>query len=368
MIRMETPTIDKNYHLGDKEERADFYSKYSQHIESLMSVKECEEILDFLFDYLGEEWITVYSLGDVNVKVAPKRSIGMNFFEKLLPFGLALWELKSLEGFERLVQKVNVLSFEKESTILEVQSAARYSLAGYEIVLEPILESGKCSDFKVNYNDEWIYFECKKENVGASKYYTQYQDYVNKIMDDVLDECGTRINEEYRIDIVFTRKLPKRHIPELLEKIKQCFDDSTFNTWVEMDGLKLAVNSREVEVSREGPHIRASRLIVSTEPTRLSHENAHIQVIYNPFGNKELQKIRRILNTAKNQLPKDHRGVIILEVNHTERMVDVVLKKMNQRGFEHVIATMLTGNGAWSIPSPVHHAFPIDFLQIAVLP
>ncbi len=365
---METPTIDKNYHLGDKEERTDFYTNYSQYIESLMSLEQCDEILDSLFESLGEEWTTVYSLGEISVKVAQKKSIGMNFFETVLPFGRALLELKNLDGFERLVQKLNVPSFEKESTILEVKSAARYSRAGYEIVLEPILESGKHSDFKVKYDDEWIFFECKKENVGASKYYTQYQDYVNKIMDDVLDACGTRINEEYRIDLVFTRKLPKRHLPELLEKIKQCFDDSNFNTWVEMNGLKLAVNSREVEVSREGPHIRASRFIVPTEPTRISHENAHIQVIYNPFGNKELQKIRRILNAAKKQLPKDHRGVIILEVNHTEKMVDVVLKKMSQRGFEHVIATMLTGNGAWSIPSPVHHAFPLDFLQIAVLP
>ena len=62
-------------------------------------------------------------------------------------------------------------------TILEALSAARFQMAGYAIELEPPLKTGKVSDFRVKYFDEWIYFECKKENMSKSKYYERYQKY-----------------------------------------------------------------------------------------------------------------------------------------------------------------------------------------------
>lgn len=365
---MKPPNIDKKYNLGKKGERLEFLSKYTQYIESLMSCEECDRILEFLYEQLGEEWTTVYSLGTVSVRTGPKMSHGLDFFKKVLPFSQAFHELRNLNGFERLINKLKIPSFEKESTILEVLSAARFQMAGFEIELEPPLKTGRVSDFRVKYFDEWIYFECKKENMSKSKYYERYQKYVNQVMNDITKVHKISIKEGYRIDILFYKRLPQRHLPELYDKIKDHLDNSKYNRWFEMDGLKFAINTRDTYVDEPKLLVHVSQMTVSDKPTKLSYENAHIQIFYNPFGIREIQKIRRIIKEAKNQLPRKSKGVIILEINHTEKMVKLAEEKINQPGYEHIIAILVVGNGAWAVPNPNYQYYPLDFLKIAVLP
>lgn len=365
---MKSPDIDKKYNLGNKVERLEFLSKYSQHIESLMSCEECDRILDFLYKQLGEEWTTVYSLGTVSVRTGPKVSHSLSFFDELLPFSQAFYELRNLNGFERLSKKLKIPSFEKESTILEVLSAARFQIAGYVIELEPPLKTGRISDFRVKYFDEWIYFECKKENMRKSKYYERYQKYVNQVMNDITKVHKISIKEGYRIDILFYKRLPQKYLPELYDNIKDYMDNSIYNQWFEMDGLKFAINTRGTYVEEPKLLARVSQITVTDKPTKISYENAHIKIYFNPFGIREIQKIRRIIKEAKNQLPTKSMGVIILEINHTEKMVKLAEEKIKQPGYEHIIAILVVGNGAWAVPNPNYKYYPLDFLKIAILP
>jgi hypothetical protein len=107
---------------------------------------------------------------------------------------------------------------------------------------------------------------------------------------------------------------------------------------------------------------------VGTTPTQLSETNAHIQVVYDPYGSKELQKIRRLIREAKDQLPTNMRSIIVLETAHTKRMVNIAEEKLKQSGYENVITVLVTGNGAWSVPNPLQSNFPLEFVRTAVLP
>ena len=68
------------------------------------------------------------------------------------------------------------------------------------------------------------------------------------------------------------------------------------------------------------------------------------------------------------QLPIKSLSVIILEINHTEKMVKLAEEKIKQVGFEHIIAILVIGNGAWAVPNPNYQYYPLDFLKIAILP
>lgn len=360
--------MDRILHLNDETDRHYLIEKLKQRTDLPLSCEELERAVVFLSDKLDKEWLTFYPWGHVSIKIGPKNSHGLDFFSTVVPLGLALITLSGLKWFERLIHKLNIQSNERLSAILEALSAARYKRAGYEVELEPSTENEHFCDFKVRFKDEWIYFECKKEYQHESKYYKKAEKYANEIIDKVLQKMDSKLPPTHRIDILLLRRPEKNVLNRLIDEISACLDAREFNKWKKLDGIKFAVNSRETQVKLPPLHVRLSRIIVGTTPTKVSQESAHIQVIYNPFGSKELQKVRGIIREAKDQLPQVSRGIIILETWHTERMVKIAEEKLKAPGYERVIVILVIGDGAWSVPNALHQNFSLDFVKIAVLP
>ena len=175
------------------------------------------------------------------------------------------------------------------------------------------------------------------------------------------------MNNKYRIDIIMHKQLPRKYIMEFYKEVKSAIINKRYGKWIGFEEIEFAINNRMDYIDFQPQPVKAAIAIVPDRPIQISDENFLIRIFFNPFGNKELQKIRRILKEAKNQIPKSGRGIIILEVNHTEKMVDIVQEKINQRGYEHIIAVLVVGNGAWSVPNIIHQNFPRDFFKIAVV-
>jgi hypothetical protein len=317
------------------------------------SCEEIEAAILFLSDKLDREWLTVYpsGSGSVSIRTGPKMSNGLSFFSVVVPLGLALIELREMKEFGRLIQKLSIQSNERLSSILEALSAARYKKAGYEVELEPSTESGRFSDFRVKFEGESIYFECKKEYYRESKYYKRSSEYVNNITERILKRAESKLLPTCRIDILLSKRIQENELNHVIDRICECIDAHEYNQWQETDGIRFAVNSRETKVKLPSLGVRQYRMKVGTTPTKMGEENAHIQVIYDPFGSKELQKVRRIIKEANEQLPRKSRGIIILETEHTKRMVGIAQEKLVEPRYEQVIAILVTGNGAWSVPN-----------------
>ena len=295
---MDAPEIDRKYNLTIDEDRNDFFEKYSTNIRDIVSKDDFFEILDFLGDEFGEEWITVYPHVDVSIHVNDKRSKSIDFYKRLLPFGVNFLSLKELQGFDILIQKMKVPK-QRESTILEINSAACYKKAGYEVVLEPRAEKGKYSDFKVKYGDEWIFFECKMENQEASEYFQSYQRIIEEIVDKVEDIVKTEMGEEYRLDIVLKKKVNSRERNNLISSINKMINEKRYQQWIKTEPYEIAVNLRVDYVDYSPLRIKFGMITVSNEPTRVSDENMFLRIFYDPFGKGEIRKIQRILKDAK---------------------------------------------------------------------
>lgn len=362
--------IDRILHLNQESDRCYLIERLKLQPTLPTSREEVERAILFLSDKLDEEWLTVYPLdqGEVSIKVGPKSSQGLDFFSEVVPLGLALIALSGLEKFERLVEKLEIQSNERLSSILEALSAARYMKKGYEVELEPSTEKGRCCDFRVRFGNEWIYFECKKEYPRESRYYKSFSSYANRIIDKILMRVESKLPPTYRIDVIVLKRVRENTLDTLIDKICECLDVGEFNHWKQMEGMKFAVNSRKTVAEPPPLCVRLMRMKIGTTPTKVSEESAHIQVIYNPFGSKELRKMRRIIREANNQLPRTSRGIIILETQHSERVVRVAEEKLREPRYGKVIAILVVGDKVWSAPNALHQKFPLDFLKIAVFP
>ena len=333
------------------------------------SCEEIEKSIQFLSSNLSEEWLTVYPLGSgsVSIKVGQKKSQGLGLFSVVIPLGLALISLSKLKGFQRLVSKLTIQSNERLSTILEALSASRYKSEGYEIELEPPTHEGHYSDFRVKFEANWVYFECKKEYPWESKYYKKLRKYVNEITHEILNKVKSKLPSEYRIDIIVFKRAQKETNNLVISRLCECLDSMKYNYWHEIEGIKFAVNSKDTKVALPSQFfLRQGEMIVGTKPTTLGEENTYFQIMYNPFGIRELQKVGRIIKEASNQIPRKSKGVIILETLHPKMMLKVAEAKLLDPRYGHIIAILVIGNGAWSVPNLRHNDFPLKFLKIAV--
>jgi len=251
--------------------------------------------------------------------------------------------------------------------MLEAFVVARYKLAGYDVELEPKTDKG-FADFRVKYQDEWIYFECKRENPTASKYYLKTQQYVNELIEQVLSKAESKLPVTRRIDIIIEKKPNISFLHTVAEEVSNYIDGEQFDRWRRLDGIRFSISTRETKLQLSGMRARQLRIQVGTTPRQLSETNAHIQVVYDPYGSKDLQKIRRLIREAREQLPTETRSIIVLETEHTERMVRIAEEKLRQAGYENVVVILVIGNGGWSVPNPVHSGFPLEFVKTAALP
>ena len=75
--------------------------------------------------------------------------------------------MRDLKGFDRIINSLDVPSYERLSTLFEVRVAAAYKGSGYNVELEPENGKGGLCDLRITSKDlnEWLYIECKAENL-----------------------------------------------------------------------------------------------------------------------------------------------------------------------------------------------------------
>ena len=363
--------IDRVLNLKNEADRNYFLKKLETRQNLPTSIQQIEHAITFLQDRFDDEWLTLYpfySSAFASVKVAAKGHHTVDFFSTLLPLGLALLVLRDSEGFDKLIWKLSLRSYDRLSVILEALSVARYKIAGYDVELVPSTQKGRSCDFKVRFKDEWIYFECKKENPIESKYFKRAQRYADELTDLVLPKIENRFPPTHRIEIVLHRRPQRNLLAELGALISNCVDAGQFGEWKKIGDVEFAVKPRELPITPPfGPCVALGRGKVDTTPKPITR-TMNIVVFYDPYGSKELQKARRLIREARDQLPRDSKSIVILESLHSRRLVKIAEEKLKQTRYENLVAVVVTGNGAGLALNQQHQDFPVDFLKIAVLP
>jgi hypothetical protein len=361
--------LNRNLNLKDQNDRDYLVNRLQSRQDLPLSIGQIKQAVDFLCIEMDAEWLNLYpfySSAHASIRVGPKLQHAVDLF-LMLRLALALDTILGLAGSRKILKRISSPTYERLSTMLEVFTAARYKLAGYDVELEPQTERG-LADFRVRYQDEWIYFECKKENPAVSKYLLKNQQYVNDLVKEVLSKAESKLPVTHRIDIMIEKKSKNPLSTRLADAISDDIDCRRYNLWRTLNGIRFAVNDRQTKLQLSGIRSRLLNIKVGTTPTQLSETNAHIQVVYDPYGSKDLQKVRRLVREARDQLPSDKRSIIVLETDHPKRMVSIAEEKFKQPGYGKIIVILVVGNGAWSVPNPLQSNFPMEFVKTAVLP
>lgn len=367
--------IDRNLNLKDKRDRDYFLKKLEMRQNLPVTVGQVEEAISFLQRKLDEEWLTLYpfySSAHVSVKTGAKSHQALDFFSIVLRLGFALLALEESKGSDRLIAKLNLHSFDRLSAIVEIICAARYKTAGYDIELEPSTWKGKFCDFRVRFNDEWIYFECKKESFTGSRYFQKASRFADNLIDLVLSGVEHRLPITHRIDIRLHRQPQRSELPKLVNSISNCIDAGQFSKWKRVGETEFALNPRGAITPHPTLTAGLFRATVETAPKPIT-QLANIQVVFDPFGSKELQKARRLIREARVQLPQDSKSIMVLESLHPKRIVRIAEEKLKQAGYENVIAILVvgdvpTGKERFLTLNASHLSFPLDFLKVGISP
>jgi hypothetical protein len=362
--------IDRNLNLIDETDRKYLLRKLETRQNLPLGIEQIERAIAIIQDRLDDDWLTLYpfySSAFASVKTGAKLRQTLDLFSTLIPLGSALLALKDLAGFDKLISKLRLDSYDRLSAILEALSAARYKIARFDVELEPNSRKGRFCDFRVRFENEWIYFECKKENLIESKYFRKAHEYANELIDLVLSKVEGKVPPTHRIDILLHRRPEKNVLTKLVESISEYTDAGQFCKWRRLGDIEFAVNSREVQISPP-PELTVGigRGTGDSIPKPVT-QTMNIQVLYDPFGSKELQKARRLISEARTQLPQDSKSIIILESLHSRRFVKIAEEKLKQPGYENIVAILVTGDNVLLALNQRHEAFSIDFIKTAVL-
>lgn len=323
-------------------------------------------VLDFISDNLEKEWLTIYRDGLITLRVAAKRNLSLQLFNHLIPLGCGLIWLKDKSGFNNLLHKLNQPSYERLSSILEAFTAARYAAAGYDIELEPKTGEKKSSDFRVRLDNEWIYFECKRINVEENLSVKKNRKFFNKLMHDLDIRFKNRIPDKYRIDIKLDRKPTFPQIQGLFKDLEQMISDGTYQKWVKHEYGSYPLIPRTYTKKPTGYPIRLMKITVETTATPISVRSASITISFNPFGSKLEQKFREILKEAKQQIPSECRGIVIIQGLNEEKGMKILQARIGHPDYQNIIAGVAIDNGVYAVQRDDHKDVDLDFISKCV--
>lgn len=94
-------------------------------------------------------------------------------------------QLSGLPNFEKWLQRLNIQSHERTSTMFEIFVAANFRRSGYNIDLEPSNGKNGFCDLKIWKEQIKAYIECKALNSTESELNQKYQRFITALCEEV---------------------------------------------------------------------------------------------------------------------------------------------------------------------------------------
>ncbi|KKN57596.1 hypothetical protein LCGC14_0560800 [marine sediment metagenome] len=192
----------------------------------------------------------------------------------------------------------------------------------------------------VKKNDEWIFFECKVENLYESDYL--------KTRNSFFLELKSQINNNFsnlRIDFWNKTELEEKDIHNIVDGVKQKFKEKVFGCQIDIYGNTFILNQLSDDIKLKN--------VIRVYPSYL--------------GVSEKKRISNLINKANKQIPSTNKGIIIIKSYKFEFAESVAREKINRANFNNIIAIVIIAMGKGKIfINPNNQDFPREFLNITI--
>ena len=282
-------------------------------------IEEIKRIVRLFNKYLSAEWLKFlpYPFEGVKLEIESKKSITLNFVDDIIPLGQALLKLQRLAKFQQLIEKLNTKSHDRLAAVMEAIFSAKYKKVGYPVCLEPSSIFNRCADFKAKLNEEWIFFECKAENYYESESFKQNIQYNSRIENRIKLELQDISN--IAIELWSKRKITDRDLVLLIDKIKNEIQRNNFDNRINHYGLEFVLHKVNAGLSSD---IQIGQYVYSGT-------------------NIDKRRLGKLLNSAKDQLHPQKKGIIIVKARDKKIAVPIAEDKIKRIDYRHISAIVV---------------------------
>jgi hypothetical protein len=250
--------------------------------------------LNVIQSYIGEEWLQKGAEEGHPIFSYWMSSFALDFTaDWLIDFARKLDALRPIKGFKYLLGRIRSAEWYPFAEG-ELDLASRMVLNGYSLELEPDIERRK-ADLKLNTAKGPLYMEVKSlQSPNDEIESKEYQAWGYRLTGDFAPGLHGQIH----------KSLSDKHREQIGEMI-----------------LAAAKVAKDTGVPQEVNEDRVITAIIETDPSPtsehllkwLSQRNLNFGFHGPNFDAAErVHRIRRVINDAKEQLPKDHPGIIVV--------------------------------------------------------
>ncbi len=326
-----------------------FYDELEKTKDLSFSINEIRSSINFIFNNLeDDEWLIIHPgslLLGTGVSIThdvlltriqitmPKHGRPLynlcDFIKEIVPLGLDLIQLRHIQNFGRLIEKLNIPSHERTSTMLVIFVAAKLLRSGYSVDLEPPNKKGGFCDLKVckpGQND--IYIECKALNSHESELKQKRQNFIQALSDHILRKTISLLPPDRSIIVELPDNYMRRPKTDLwIDSIISSLKDKEFDQWKQVTGIKYRIHFGSYSGT-----LPARYLVVGSGIT----PGFYNVLITSAMGNAS-STLRKTIKEAKHQIPDNQYGVIIIQTQDFDILTNIATERLSRQDFSNII-------------------------------
>ncbi len=318
---------------------------------SVSTEKELQQLIEFGREFLPDSAFTISGGSFTPIYVRPKFAVDYNFVEIILPVISFLHRFQGNMDFIGKT-KVNINNLAQfDDTIFELRCLKQFSDNGFSFQYEPSVIigcKGKKPDFKLTKDNLDLFVECKQVRMGQGKGQLQFGKQCRDAQDRFPKKLGEHLlNKKLRLEVNFIKIPSERDLDDLCRRINKLYDNVQ-----KLNELPLQQVGDSIEfviVGQSKPSIfpmkamRLGKIIVGTESRRIwnpATDSPEGEIL---FTSTDLVRRRRktlvnLIREAKNQLPDNEFGIIILGKTNLTIAVKEIENRMNGNQYRNIMA------------------------------
>jgi len=312
--------------------------------------KALRELIKFGRQFFPDSAFTI-SAGFTQIYVRPKLSVGYSFIGVILPLVSFLYKFRGNTDFINRI-KVNLRNLAQfDDTIFELRCLKQFCENGYHFQYEPSVIVGDTErrpDFKLTKENIELFIECEQVRLGQGKAEVQFTEQCNYAQGRFPEGLDKRLNSEnLRLEVNFKKTPSKKGLDILVMKLCDVCGESQRLCELPiqeiLDSIEYTIVRQDEPSKFPMKAMRVGRLIIGTKPRRILNPDTNSPEGEILFTSTDLVRRRRQtlikrIREAKNQLPNDKLGMIILGKANLAIAKQELEKRMNGDQYRNIIA------------------------------
>jgi hypothetical protein len=310
---------------------------------------DLKQVINFARGFLPDSAFRIEG-GMSPIHVRPKMAVVYNFLRDILPIIHFLYTFRTDNDFIVKI-KTNLLNLPQfDDTLFELSCLKRFYENGFSFEYEPsirAIHNEKKPDFRLTKNDVELFLSCKQvrfeESKPALRFNTQCGQITGGISRTVQDELFVK---KLRLEINFKGTPSTKELDQLIESVNEMASSRRGITELPPSSTGN-VEYLVVPQSQPGEFpvkaLRHSLLKITDIPRGLSPDvskplDEEITIYSTDLTRRRRKTLSKRIREAKNQLPDDKLGIIVIGKVSLHVAIKPIQTRMNGTSYENIIA------------------------------